>query len=70
MNLPSVNSTAVMSEQDYYAIERKLKSAIKKAEKKFKSTPILDHKINAGRALKEAREELRQHRLRYYDFVQ
>ena len=59
-----------MSEQDYYAIERKLESAIKKAEKKFKTTPILEQKINLGRALKSAREELRQHRLRYYDFVQ
>ena len=59
-----------MSEQDYYAIERKLKSAITRAEKKFKTTPILDQKINLGRTLKAAREELRQHRLRYYDFVQ
>jgi hypothetical protein len=59
-----------MSEQDYYAIERKLKSAITRAEKKFKTTPILDQKLKIGKSLKEAREALRQHRLRYYDFVQ
>lgn len=59
-----------MSEQDYYKIETKLKSAITKAEKNFKLAPNLDQKINASRALKDAREQLRQHRLSYYDFVQ
>ena len=59
-----------MSEQEYYAIERKLKSAITRTERKFKSSPILDQKLKMGCKLKEAREALRQHKLRYYDFVQ
>ena len=58
-----------MSKQEYKSIEKELQSVVIKTKNDLSKASLLEEKINFHRQLKLARENLRQHKLRYFDFI-
>lgn len=58
-----------MTPEQWEAERRRLQGAITRAKKKVQSVELLADKIEAKRVVKQAEEDLRQHKLNYYELV-